>query len=332
MTPAERLRHLRPGQFCLDVDDLAGMQQWLQDRCWISASEDVVAAERAGEGNMNCTLRVRTTERTFILKQARPWVEKYPQIEAPDERALLEANFYRIAHDIPSVGSRMPSLLAADEAARVLMLEDLGPAQDFTFLYSGGSIAERDLSFLRDYLTALHSAFYGPELQSTLANTQMRRLNHEHIFCFPLLAENGLDLDGITPGLQSIANELKKDAAYCGRVHELGELYLGEGTSVVHGDFFPGSWIQTKNGVRVIDPEFCFFGPPEFDWGVMNAHMHLANLGTVPTPDLDRRLIDGFCGVEIMRRLIGVAQLPLSCEAGEKRRLLELSRQLVVAS
>ena len=116
MTPAERLRHLRPGQFCLDVDDLAGMQQWLQDRCWISASEDVVAAERAGEGNMNCTLRVRTTERTFILKQARPWVEKYPQIEAPDERALLEANFYRIAHDIPSVGSRMPSLLAADES------------------------------------------------------------------------------------------------------------------------------------------------------------------------------------------------------------------------
>ena len=49
--------------------------------------------------------------------------------------------------------------------------------------------------------------------------------------------------------------------------------------------------------------------------------------GTVPTPDLDRRLIDGFCGVEIMRRLIGVAQLPLSCEAGEKRRLLELSRR-----
>ena len=70
--------------------------------------ESVIAAERAGEGNMNCTLRVRTNERTFILKQARPWVEKYPQIEAPDERALVEAAFYRIAQVLPSVGSRMP--------------------------------------------------------------------------------------------------------------------------------------------------------------------------------------------------------------------------------
>jgi 5-methylthioribose kinase len=332
MTPAERLRQVRPGQFFLDAQDLTGMQRWLRDRSWITGIESVTAAERAGEGNMNCTLRVRTNARTFILKQARPWVEKYPQIEAPDERALIEAEFYRIAQAVPSVGARMPSFLGADTDARVLMLEDLGPAQDFTSVYSGGSITERDLSSLLDYLTALHTAFYGPELQTTLANTEMRRLNHEHIFSFPLRANNGLDLDGITPGLQSLSDELKNDAAYCRRVHQLGEIYLGEGTSVVHGDFFPGSWIHTQNGVRVIDPEFCFFGPPEFDWGVMNAHMHLSNLPTVPVAGLDQRLSDGFCGVEIMRRLIGVAQLPLSCDAGQKHRLLQLSRELAASS
>ena len=101
---------------------------------------------------------------------------------------------------------------------------------------------------------------------------------------------------------------------------------------MVHGDFFPGSWIHTQNGVRVIDPEFCFFGPPEFDWGVMNAHMHLSNLPPVPTADLDQKLVDGFCGVEIMRRLIGVAQVPLSCGAGQKHGYLQLSRELVASS
>jgi 5-methylthioribose kinase len=332
MTPAERFHQLRPGQLFLDPQDLAGMQRWLRDRSWIGGDEGVVSAERAGEGNMNCTLRVRTKARTFILKQARPWVEKYPQIEAPDERALVEAEFYRIAHVIPSVGSRMPSFLAADPDGRVLMLEDLGPAKDFTSVYSGGSIMDGDLSSLLDYLTALHTAFYDLELQTTLANTEMRRLNHEHIFRFPLRANNGLDLDSITPGLQLLANELKDDAAYCTRVYQLGEIYLGEGTSVVHGDFFPGSWIHTQNGVRIIDPEFCFFGRPEFDWGVMNAHMHLANLPSVPTADRNQELTNGFCGVEIMRRLIGVAQLPLSCGIEQKRRLLQLSRELVVSS
>ena len=154
---------------------------------------------------MNCTLRVRTNERTFILKQARPWVEKYPQIEAPDERAVVEASFYRVAQALPAVGSRMPGFLAADEDARLLMLEDLGPSQDLTLLYRGGSIEEHELCSLVDYLTALRGAFYGPELQTTLANTQMRQLNHEHIFRFPLRANNGLDLERITPGLQSLA-------------------------------------------------------------------------------------------------------------------------------
>jgi 5-methylthioribose kinase len=45
---------------------------------------------------------------------------------------------------------------------------------------------------------------------------------------------------------------------------------------------------------------------------------------------LDAALVAGFAGVEIMRRLIGVAQLPLSYDIDRKRSLLRRSRQLVV--
>ena len=72
------------------------------------------------------------------------------------------------------------------------------------------------------------------------------------------------------------ARALQADACYVGIVRELGALYLQDGTSLLHGDYFPGSWLQTAAGVRVIDPEFCFFGPPEFDVGVLLAHLHLA--------------------------------------------------------
>jgi len=45
------------------------------------------------------------------------------------------------------------------------------------------------------------------ELISVFANAEMRTLNHEHIFAFPLQRTNGLDLDTITPGLASMPGD-----------------------------------------------------------------------------------------------------------------------------
>ena len=46
---------------------------------------------------------------------------------------------------------------------------------------------------------------------------------------------------------------------------------------------------------------------------------------------LDEAMALGLAGVEIMRRLIGVAQLPLPYGLDARRRLLEVSRSLVLA-
>src|SRR5262249_34926785 len=150
------------------------------------------------------------------------------------------------------------------------------------------------------------------------ANREMRALNHEHIFRFPLAASNGFDLDAITPGLQAAGDALKRDTAFVDRVTALGSRYLADGAALVHGDFFPGSWLDSPRGPIVIDPEFCSAGAAAFDYGVMIAHMMFADqpaervervLGAVPAA-ADPALVLPFAGVEIMRRIIGVAQLP----------------------
>lgn len=333
MTLRERFERIYPGRYFLDLDDREGLQSWLSERRWIDTGEHVVEAERAGEGNMNLTLRIRTGVRTFIVKQARPWVEKYPTIDAPDERAIVEASFYEAVASARDVAGLMPKLLAVDQNSRVLMLEDLGPAQDCTDLYAGGELAMSDCNALVGYLGALHERFRDPKLRPVFANRAIRALNHEHIFALPLRVNNGLDLDKITPGLDDAASELKNGAAYCRRAAELGELYSSDGVCLVHGDFFPGSWIRTSAGLRVIDPEFCFFGVPEFDFGVFLAHMYLAKqrdeiIDAVREKGAAEVL--AFAGVEIMRRLIGVAQLPVRYGIEEKRRLLDLSRKLVL--
>jgi 5-methylthioribose kinase len=282
---------------------------------------------------MNLTLRLVTAERSLILNQARPWVEKYPAIEAPASRALVEAAFYRAVASRPAIRAAMPALLGQDPESGVIVLEDLGDARDFTALYRGERLSESDLEALVSYLVELHRPF--PDGDRIFENRGMRALNHEHIFRLPLA--NGLDLDRITPGLEAAARELKADAGYVARVRELGELYLEDGASLVHGDFFPGSWLRTGRGIRVIDPEFCFLGSAAFDLGVLRAHLHLSRQPELAElalslygagPDFSA-MASGFAGAEIMRRLLGVAQLPLEAGLEEKRELLALSRALI---
>ena len=324
-----------PRGFFVDAGSPEALERYARKRGWLVPAETLLRVTKAGEGNMNLTLRLVTTDRSFILKQSRPWVEKYPSIAAPAGRALVEAGFYRVVSSRPAIRAAMPALLGQDPESGILVLKDLGEAQDFTGLYRGERLSEPDLETLVSYLAELHRPF--AERERLFENREMRALNHEHIFRLPLAPGNGLDLDRITPGLEAAARELKSDAAYVARVRELGEIYLEDGAALVHGDFFPGSWLRTAGGIRVIDPEFCFLGNAAFDVGVLRAHLHLSR-----QPDLAEKAVvlygadpefaaraNGFAGAEIMRRLLGVAQLPLDAGIDEKKELLALSKALM---
>ncbi len=339
---SEELLSKHPEVILLDTLDSAGLQTYLRKRGLLGNAEEISSAEKPGEGNMNYTLRISTTEgRSFILKQSRPWVEKYPQIPAPWDRAIREARFYDLVKAHPKVANGMPRLLDLDPILRVLAVEDLGHASDFTNIYSPKNpLINDDLAALCEWLSALHEIEFNEEARSSLVNRDMRELNHEHIFNFPLLKNNGLDLDGITPGLKKEAARLIDDQSFVATVRQLGEVYQQDGKTLLHGDYFPGSWLKTPNGVRIIDPEFGFFGPAEFDAGVILAHLHLSNQDAnqisffyksyQPQKEFDPALMQAFAGVEIMRRLIGIAQLPLPCDLQNKAALLEIAHNLVM--
>jgi 5-methylthioribose kinase len=332
-----------PGAYFLDLAQPDLLDAYLTSAGRFAPEERFVSVEKAGEGNMNCTARVRTTDRTFILKQARPWVEKYPQIPAPADRALIEGRFYSAVAKHPAVGGRMPALLWMDEAARLLAFEDLGAAADYFPMYAGRmTMSDQTLQELIDYLSRLHRIPLANADRAALANHDMRALNFEHIFSLPMRADNGLNLDAITPSLAAAGETLKQDAAYQQAVRQLGERYLhGTGASLLHGDFFFGSFLQAAVGLRVIDPEFCFCGDAEFDLGVLLAHLLLAGEPAArgesalalyrPAGSFSPELARQYAGVEIMRRLLGVAQLaPLAADLNQKTRWLELSRVLVL--
>ena len=328
--------------FILDAKDIASLETYLQSQGWLSSQDQVREVSVPGEGNMNYVLRITTHDRSFIIKQSRGYVEKYPHVSAPADRILIEGAFYQTTSVDPFIAEFTPRLIGIDQENNVMALEDLGQASDFMVLYHSSKVLEMSqLAQLTDFLSSLHNGFYRKSPPDLFKNNAMKGLNHEHIFQYPFTEDNGFDLDTIQPGLQAAAAIYKNDYELKGEVRYLGEIYLSSGNCLLHGDFYPGSWLETTQGIKVIDPEFCFYGRAEFDLGVMIAHLYLAGQSQAlvdfvldrynTTYQINYATMNQFVGVEIIRRLIGLAQLPLHRTLQEKQELLRFARTLIMA-
>tara|TARA_R110000868_G_scaffold81946_2_gene231738 strand:- start:47064 stop:48053 length:990 start_codon:yes stop_codon:yes gene_type:complete len=327
--------------FILNANEPNELGYYLTKNQWILDNEIILSLTKPGEGNMNYVLRVTTNLRTFIIKQSRAYVEKYPQIAAPEKRVITEATFYTKISSEASVKSRMPELLGLDTENNVLLLEDLGNANDYTALYNIESeLSATEIVVLVSYLNELHSRFSKTQLDDELANLELRQLNYEHIFHYPFLEENGFDLNTVQEGLQELALPYKTDAALKKQVELFGSLYVSKGKYLLHGDYYPGSWLKTTDGIKIIDPEFCYYGSREFDLGVLIAHLYLTKqkqniIDCVyenynAYSELNISILTGFIGIEIMRRIIGLAQLPLKMELADKDELMQFAYKLIV--
>ena len=97
--------------------------------------------------------------------------------------------------------------------------------------------------------------------------------------------------------------------------------------------------LSKDNQLFIIDPEFGFLGFKEFDLGIMAAHLIMAThdisyikkIESSYPSEIDIELLQNIAGIEIMRRLIGLAQLPLNRTLLEKAELLTMAKNLILS-
>lgn len=308
------------------------LQDFLEQLNWID-DETITEVVSAGEGNMNVVLRIATDQRSFILKQSRPYVQKYPDIPAPIERIDVEAQFYG-ALGKSDVSQHLASVMNYAPQEYLLMLSDLGDIVDMTSIYHTREINN---TYVEQLVRIAYQCHKSVDVAGFPENMELRKLNHQHIFMLPFDIGNGFSLDDVQAGLQEMARPYQENLVLTSLIAEMGDNYLSQGNVLVHGDYYPGSWMHSDQELYVLDPEFAHLGQAEFDLGVMSAHLIMAThdmayrskvIEAYPN-EIDQVLLSRYAGIEIMRRLIGLAQLPISRTLAEKKELMDIAVSLM---
>ena len=307
------------------------IENLLRDLNFLEKKEKILKIDIPGEGNMNLVIRVYSSLRTFIVKQSRPFVQKYPFINAPLNRIQVEKIFFEAIKD-EYINKYFPEVLLYDENNKILILKDLENSKDMLSIYNSKEIENDDgIIKIVEILEGIHSTKIKIDYP---LNYELRKLNHEHIFMIPYSKDNIIE-----EGLKEVFEDLVNDKEYIKAVKLLSDKYLEKGDSLLHGDYYPGSWLKNdKNEIFVIDPEFSYIGLREFDLGVMSAHLIIktgdlniiSRIKNYYPSKIKINLMRQFAGVEIIRRIIGVAKLPIYRSINEKIHLIKIAKSLVV--
>jgi 5-methylthioribose kinase len=293
----------------------------------LAAASEPVAVETGGDGNINWVRRVRVgggRPRSFVLKQARPALERFPQYAAPTERLLFEARWFELArpHDADAI---CPRVLALDAANRVLALEDLSACERLDAALARGAAVAPQLEALARFLARVHAATEGDgSLPARFENDAMRRLHGDHIFALPFQANDF----GLTPRLDAAARELRADRALVRAASEAHEQYLRPSGALVHADVQASNVLLAPGGgVKLLDAEIAHVGDAAFDLGTLLAHLALpavargedssASLARVRAAYRAERgcaaatlaRAQRYAGFELLRRTIGAARV-----------------------
>jgi len=311
---------------------------------------EALRVEPAGDGNINWVRRataLASPPRSYVVKQARPALERFPQYQAPTERIVCEARYLEHVRGWDADGV-CPRVLCFDEPNRVLVLEDLGAAERLDRRLARGGDASGALTTLAAFLGRVHRETRGdsPGLALRFANEPMQRLHGAHIFSLPYQVNDFV----LPPRTAARAATLRADGALCSRAERAYQRYLTPAGALVHGDVQAGNILLPEGGVKLLDAEIAHVGDPAFDIGMLLAHALLpaAAAGRTATvrptlgrcwqayatahaaselPDLAEALC--YAGLELLRRTIGAARVAAVADDEAGLRVIDVGIDLV---
>jgi len=241
----------------------------------VGGAPETWRVEEVGDGNLNLVFIVEGSKGSLIIKQALPYVrlvgDSWP---LPLRRAYFEYNAL-IRQEKVSPGI-VPAVRHFDEDQALIVMERLTPH----IILRGQTMAGRKVERLGEVMGRFcaQTAFRCSDLSMDAGakkadvalfsgNVELCDITENLVFTDPYFHA---DLNRHTsPHLDGVVAELRADAALKVEAQHLKRAFTARAETLCHGDLHAGSIMVTANDVRIIDPEFAFYGPMGFDIGML---------------------------------------------------------------
>lgn len=238
--------------------------------------------EEVGDGNLNLVFVCRDADgRGICLKQSLPYVrlvgEAWPL--TPDRVLAEDRGLSSASQFAPDL---VPAYYGIDKAAHVLAMENLIGWKVLRGELNEGKLfpgVEQDVGRFIARL-AFNTSSMGVEQNEMKArvagavNPELCRITEDLVFTEPYVdVPNNSFVDELGGEIAA----LRSDKELLAQVGVLKFEFMTRAEALVHGDLHTGSVMvrrdETGSHCRVIDPEFCFYGPIGFDVGAMFANV-----------------------------------------------------------
>jgi len=250
-------------------------------------SNENLVCEEIGDGNINYVYRIfdTNTKKSLILKQADVQTRVRPDGYLNPDRSIREAEVLKLYNK--SAPDFSPKIIYADPVMAAIIMEDIGSYSNLRMELMAGKIfygiEELIARFIVD--TSLPSTdlvlAYQKKFQAAAKfyNPDLCNITEDLVFTHPYK-----DVRQRNILLPENADWLKKkfyeDSNLIARVAVLKEKFNNYTQGLIHGDLHSGSiFVKNENEetkIKIIDPEFAFYGPIAYDLGNVLAHFIFA--------------------------------------------------------
>ena len=255
--------------FLLDCDEVLS---YVKEKKLFSENSDLTAKE-IGDGNINYIFKVedKINGKSIVLKQADKLLRSSGR-PLDLSRSKIEANILKIENDLAP--NFVPKVYLYDEIMCVLAMEDISEYKNLRTELLAGKIFPNLANNISEFLSKtlllttdlFMNKFEKKKNVKEFINPELCDISECLVFTEPY--DNNKNRNIITTGNEEfVENMLYKNEDLHFAILKLREKFMNYSQSLIHGDLHSGSIFINEKGIKIIDPEFSFYGPMAYDIG-----------------------------------------------------------------
>ena len=255
--------------FLLDCDEVIS---YVKEKNLFPENTNLTVKE-IGDGNINYIFKVenKIDGKSIVLKQADKLLRSSGR-PLDLTRSKIEANILRIENNLAP--HFVPEIYFYDEIMCVLAMEDISEYKNLRTELIAGKIFPNFADNISEFLSRtlllttdlFMNKFEKKKNVKEFINPELCDISECLVFTEPY--DNNRNRNIITIGNEEfVENILYKNEDLHFAILKLREKFMNYSQSLIHGDLHSGSIFINEKGIKIIDPEFSFYGPMAYDIG-----------------------------------------------------------------